>query len=95
MSILEKVSENPPVYSLKKPSINDIRRAIEELFAGKISQVAFYYPKSYRMIHVYRDRSGRILLVDTSAKKPVLEEVRQVEELVNKIDEPYEILVFP
>ncbi len=94
-STLEKVSEYPPVYSLKKPSINDIRRILEELWAGRISQAAFYYPKSYKMIHVYRDRSGKILLVDTGMKKPILEEVSGVEELVNRVDEPYEVLVFP
>ena len=93
-----KVSVKPETYSIKRPSVDQIREAIKLLVDGKISQVALFYPRKNIVYHVYRDRKGKYYVVNSSEKKPVKKEVEpdkiDVNALIERYGQPYELLLF-
>jgi len=91
---MEKVSDKPVIYSIKKPSKDKIKLALRALTEGLVRQVVLYYLREYKAIHIYRDRKEGFKLIDTSEKKPNPILVNPNEIDVESLNEPYELLVF-
>lgn len=91
---MQKVSDKPVVYSIKKPLKDKIKLALRALAKGLVRQVVLYYPREYKVIHIYRDRREGFKLIDTSEKKPNPKPVNPSEIDVESLNEPYELLVF-
>lgn len=91
---MEKVSDKPVVYSIKKPSKDKIKLTLRALTEGLVRQVVLYYPREHKVIHIYRDRKEGFKLIDTSEKKPNPIPVNPSKMDVESLNEPYELLVF-
>lgn len=73
LSGVEKVSDNPRIYSAKRPSKEKVKEAIKLLIEGKVRQIALYYSREYRVKHLYRDRRGGFKLVDSGENSLILD----------------------
>lgn len=93
-SRVEKVSDNPKVYSAKRPSKEKIREAIRLLVEGRVRQIALYYPREHRIKHLYRDRRGGFKLIDSGEKQPNPRQIDPSKINVDELGEPYELLLF-